>query len=91
MTFYDSDVLSKKTPLGFLTRMTFNLALATACRPGMVHNFEVSDIQIKTHKGEEVYRIRSRIATANASKCEKGGLAAVNDRPSSVTIWNDFN
>lgn len=89
-TLYDSDSLSKKTPLGFLTRIIFNLALSTTWRPGMLHNIDISDIKTETHKGEQVYRIKSRIATANASKCEKGGLNAVNDKPSSVTIWRRF-
>lgn len=73
-SLYDSEALSNKTPLGFLNRMIFNLAISTTCRPGMLYNLEAQDVRLEKPKGEEVYRIISFIATPNASKCEKGVL-----------------
>lgn len=52
----------------------------------MFYNLDLFDIKLKTRKGEKLGRNKSRIATHNASKCEKGGLAAVNEKPYSVTV-----
>lgn len=76
--------------LVFLQRMILNLPLEMTWRPGMLYHLDVSDIKLEDHNAERVYRSISLIAASSESKCEKGGLSAVNDRPTSVTIWERF-
>lgn len=67
--------------------MIFNIALVATWRPGMLYNHEVSQVKIVQHRGEDVYKVTSKIATPNASKTAQRGLRAVNDKLLSTTVW----
>lgn len=67
--------------------MIFNLLLAATWGPGMLYNLDVFDVTMEMQKDAPIYRIKRRIGTTSASTCEQDGLSAVNDKPSSVTIW----
>lgn len=74
-----------------MTRIIFYVALATTWRPGQLYNLEISDIMKSKKCGEWVYQMKSEIGTTiGGSKFDQGGLKAVNDKPSCVTIWRQL-
>lgn len=73
-----------------MTRLIFDFALSTTWYSGMLQNLDISDIPIQTHNGETFYKMKSAIAGGGASNCEKGGIAADNDKPRTVTVWGRY-
>ena len=86
---YASEQLSKVKPLGFMTRMIFNLAFMTAFRSSELYEMRIKDVQFTSIEGDTVIRIVGRIGSANgASKNRQGGLRATDEKAPEVYIWN---
>lgn len=78
----------KNSSLGFMTRLIYDIVLATTWRPGQLSNLEISDVTKTKKQGKCVYEVRSMIGTSTGfSKTEQEGIKAVSDKPSFVTIW----
>lgn len=86
---YSSDVLSKQTPRGFITRIIFGLALMTPFRKSEIWALRMKDVTIRVQQGEKVWRlVACHGASGGASTTQTGGWALVNYRPKEAYIRN---
>lgn len=55
MKLYSSDMLSKECPLGFLTRLIFDIALVMSWHHGTLYNMDIYDLKLSKQRDVGVY------------------------------------
>lgn len=71
---YLSPSLSRQTPIGFQSRMVFNIALITKMRPSALWSLTTNQFENVDIDGTMVWKITARMADPNgATKTNQGG------------------